>query len=165
VTRTWEDLEQGANRDYGEAWLPDRDDAQPRTLVGMIAGYDRGPVSTFTGEQPWICAVRDRDGKDWSVWLNRTVLVSEWERHRPMPGERIAVRYRGVQEEASRVGGAPAHLYRLTVDRDQELPGFLTRPQELEPADLSDIPSDLPPTDADVVDATADELGDDDLPF
>ena len=67
-------------------------------------------------------------GKLWSIWLNRAVLVGEFGKHRPMPGEKIVIRYRGQQEKASRVGAAPAHLYTLTVDRDQALPGFLTAP-------------------------------------
>jgi hypothetical protein len=121
-----------------------------------VTGYDTGPISTFTGERPWICAVHDRNGTDWSIWLNRAALVSEWEQLRPLPRERTAVRYRGQQDEPSRQGGAAPHLYRLTVDRDQELPGFVTGPP---PAQLetggSDIPSDLPPPDATVVDATA----------
>jgi hypothetical protein len=160
--RTWEQLEQDAEREYGQAWLPDREPDHPRTLVGTVAGYDQGPVSTFTGEQPWICTVEDRDGKLWSIWLNRAVLVSEWERQRPMPGERIAVRYRGQQEEASRQGGAPAQMYRLTVDRSQQLPEFITRPQLAAPE--SDIPTDIPTEP--IVDATVvEEPDDDDIPW
>jgi hypothetical protein len=174
TARTWGELEQEAERDYGEAWLPDRDDDHPRTLVGTVIGYNQGPESAFTGENPWICAVTDRDGKPWSVWLNRAVLVSEFERHRPMPGERVAIRYRGVQDEPSRQGGAPAHLYRVTVDRDQQLPEFLIRPR-LEggqdtpdvPIDTGDVPTVPPSSDADVPDADVIEEGgdDDSIPF
>ena len=31
-----------------------------------VTGYNQGPVSEYTGEAPWICAVEDRDGKAWS---------------------------------------------------------------------------------------------------
>jgi hypothetical protein len=170
--RSWEELEQEAERDYGEAWLPDIHDDHPRTLVGTVTGYSQGPESVYTGEQPWICAVEDRAGKPWSVWLNRTVLVSEWERQRPLPGERIAVRYRGVQDEPSVKGGQPAHLYKLTVDRGPQLPEFVTRPRLEAGQDPGpDVPidsGDLPPVDAEVPDAdVVEEKGEDDgpLPF
>jgi hypothetical protein len=161
--RDWDELEQAAEREYGEAWLPDLHDEQPRTLVGAVTGYNQGPVSEYTGEQPWICAVEDRDGKAWSVWLNRTVLVNEFERKRPMPGDRVAIRYRGVQDEPSRKGAQPAHLYTLTTGAEQRLPEFITRPVgELPPPD--EVPIDTeglpppPPVDAEVVD-------DDPIPF
>ena len=124
-------------------------------------------MSDFTGESPWICTIEDRAGKVWSVWLNRAVLVGEFERHRPMPGERVALRYRGKQEEASRAGAQPAHLYALTVQREQALPEFLTK-KELAPGeqqrDTPDVPIDnaeLPP--APVPDAEV--VSDDVIPF
>ena len=99
--------------------------------------------------------------------MNRTVLFNEFERKRPMPGDRVAIRYRGVQAEPSRKGAAPAHLYTVTTGAEQELPGFLTRPAgQLPPPDDEDLPVDTeglpepPPLDAEVV-AEAEEP----LPF
>lgn len=185
--RTWDDLvDLNQRQEYGEAWLPDRESDHPRTLVGTVANYDQGPVSEFTGECPWICTVQDRDGKLWSIWLNRAVLVSEFGKQRPMPGERVVVRYRGQQAKASRQGAAPAHLYTVTVDRDQQLPAFLTAPaleqgaervRDLERIGGSDVPSDgfeygeqrpvgsveLP--DTDVVEDKPKDEDDDPIPF
>src|SRR5437868_8294870 len=95
------------------------------TLVGTVRGYNQGPVSEWSNEAPWICTIEDRGEKLWSLWLNRAVLVSEFERARPMPCERIVVRYRGRSEKPSKTGATPAHLYTVTVDRDKALPGFL----------------------------------------
>jgi hypothetical protein len=192
--RTWDDLvELNERQEYGQAWLPDREDDHPGTLVGTVCGYDQGPMSEYTGERPWVCTIQDRHGKLWSVWLNRAVLVSEFEKHRPLPDERVVLRYRGRQQDTpSRAGAAPAHLYTVTVDRDQQLPAFLTRPQlepgqdrrrDLEVTGGSDVPDDTagfaygqPPaakadaevTDAQIVEDKPDSKGaddDDPIPF
>jgi hypothetical protein len=185
VERSWDELVKlNERQEYGQAWLPDREPDHPRTLVGTVRGYDQGPTSEFTGVQPWICTVQDRAGKLWSIWLNRAVLVSEFEKQRPMPDERIVVRYRGQQETASRTGAQPAHLYALTVDREQQLPEFLTRPQlepgedrrrDLELTGESDVPDDPDaftygqqrpkPVDIPDADVVEDKGDDDELPF
>lgn len=168
--RTWEELiEDNENADFGEAWIPDQRD-QPTTLVGTVRSYNLGPESQWSGERPWICNVEDRHGQTWSVWLNRDVLVREFSDQRPMPGERIVLRYRG-RAEKSKTGASPAHLYTLTVDREHQLPGFLA-PAGQQPT--SDIPVDQEfdrliekgNADPDVPDAeVVEEGGDDDLPF
>lgn len=183
--RSWDELvDLNKHQDWGTAWLPDRDADTPKTLVGVIAGYDQGPVSEYTGRPQTICTVEDRDGFLWAIWINRTVLIREFERQQPLPGERIVLRYRGTQDEPSRQGAAPAHLYTLTVDRDQALPSFLSRPAlgqgerrkdlEVDPS-KSEVPSDgseftygqqrattVDVPDADVVEEKPD---DDDIPF
>ena len=76
-----------SERDIGEAWKPTQDPDAPRTLVGTVVGYQQVPfASEYGSDDPWVCTVRDRDGKDWAVWLWQTVLMSEFERWRPMPG-------------------------------------------------------------------------------
>jgi hypothetical protein len=173
--------EQEPEQEYPESWLPWKDAAQPRSLVGDVASYELGPDLGYG--RNWICTVTDREGKPWSVWLSQKVLLGEFEEQRPMPGERIVLRYIGLQEEPK--GGGPAyHRFRLTVEREQQLPEFLTRPQ-LEPGEEpSDSPSSLgvlPPgqvnvaepnteavTDAEVVeerDALEGGEDDDPLPF
>jgi len=166
--RTWDQLiEDNENADYGEAWIPDQRE-QPATLVGTVRSYNIGPESQWSGERPWICNIEDRHGQTWSVWLNRDVLVREFEAQRPLPGERIVIRYRGRSEKASRAGASPAHLYTVTIDREQQLPGFLVRPAI--PAE-SDIPVDrefdqLIEAAENVPDADVVEEGTDDaLPF
>lgn len=86
------------------------------------------------------------------------MLINEFERKRPMPGDRVAVRYRGVQAEPSRKGAAPAHLYTVTTGAEQALPEFLIRPAaQLPPPDDEELPIDAeglpepPPLDAEVV--------------
>lgn len=127
--RSWDELvDLNKRQEYGKAWLPDRDEDAPKTLVGTVCGYDQGPTSEYTGQPQWICTIEDRSGVLWAIWLNRTVLFNEFERQQPKPDERIVVRYRGTQETASK-GNSPAHLYSVTVDRpEQALPGFLTKP-------------------------------------
>ena len=164
----WDTLvERNKNEEYGAGWFPDNPANDcPKTLVGTVRTYNQGPLSEFTGECPWICTVEDRDEKLWSVWLNKTVLISEFERHRPMPGERIVIRYRGRAEKASRTGAQPAHLYTVTVDREQALPAFLTdsseRPALNEPdvpIDNAELPAPPPVADAEVIE------DDDRIPF
>ena len=147
----WDQLQAEAERDYGEAWLPHKNADHPRTLVGRVIGYDQGPVSVYTGEKPWIATIEDRHGKAWCVWLNAAVLVSEFERKRPMPDEQVAIAYKGVAEKASQPGMAPPHLYRVIVKRDQGLPpsfaaGALEPGEEirrdLEKTGGSDLPDD-----------------------
>jgi hypothetical protein len=177
--RTWDDLiEQNERQEYGEAWLPDKHPEQPRTLIGTVAGHNQGPESEWSGDRPWICTVVDRDGKNWSVWLNRAVLVSEFGARKPMPDERIVLRYRGQADKPSKPSMAPAQLYTLTVDRERQLPEFLARPRLEGGGQVgSDIPTDDRPlvdrefdariADADVVeDKEHEKEGEaDDLPF
>jgi hypothetical protein len=150
--------------EYPESWLPWENRDQPRTLVGEILGYNLGPDMGWG--QRWIATVQDCDQTAWSVWLSQKVLISEFEEQRPMPGEKVTIRYRGFQDQPK--GGGPAyHGFRVTVDRGQQLPEFLTKPKDpLELAERSDIPTGLPPDppDAQVVDSTAED-DESDLPW
>jgi hypothetical protein len=152
-----------SEEEFPESWLPMKHGDQPRTLVGEVTDYDLGP--DFGWGRKWVATVTDDDGKPWSVWLSADVLVREFEDQRPMPGERITIRYMGKQDKPK--GGGPGyHRFRVTMHRGEpQLPEFLTRPRLGAGQEESDIPadtSDLPPAttipDADVV-------FDDDIPF
>jgi hypothetical protein len=137
--RSWEQLVEENERDIGEAWTPAREPEQPQTLVGTVVGYQQVSLNSGYGEgEPWVCTIEDRDGHLWAVWLFQTVLVGEFERWRPMPGERVVLRYKGLSDKAP-AGRQPYHQFVLTVDRGgQGLPGFLTDRPEVG----SDIPTD-----------------------
>jgi hypothetical protein len=161
--RGWDDLIEASEREIGEAWKPTQDRDCPATLVGTVAGYQQVALNTGYGpDAPWVCSVEDRDGKLWAVWLFQTVLVSEFERWRAMPGERVVIRYRG-RSDKERPGLSPYHRFTLTVDRgDRGLPGFLTEPDELEPGG-SEVPADSDgleqPVDAQVVEDDDEQEG------
>jgi hypothetical protein len=162
----WDGLvDRNARDEYGETWRPSTHHDHPATLVGVVVGYNLGP--DFGYGRNWVATIADREGKLWSVWLSHAVLQGEFERTKPMPEERIVIRYKGRSEAPTDRGRAPAHLYRVTVDREPELPEFLTAPPagELE-APRSDIPSDMGAfeqtayTDADVVEEKGEDDGD-----
>jgi hypothetical protein len=176
--RSWDELvELNERQEYGQAWLPDREPDHPRTLVGTVRAYDQGPTSEYTGQQPWICTVEACDGKLWSIW--RTGRC--WFR-----SSRSSARCRTSGSSSATAGSrrrraarAPRRrtLYSITVDREQQLPAFLARPQLEPPADPGPEPApvmadgfaygeqrpepiDVP--DADVLDEKGD---DDDVPY
>ena len=121
--RTWDDSSsRTSTRSTGRHGCPT---ARPTTRPprsGRSAHTTRDPSASSATRT----VDRHRGGprrQDLDVWLNRAVPVSEFEKQRPMPDERIVIRYRGQQETAARAGAAPAHLYALTVDRERQLPG------------------------------------------
>jgi hypothetical protein len=148
------------DEDYPESWLPWKVADQPRTLVGTVADYSKGP--DFGYGPCWICTVTDRCGKPWSVWLSQEVLRRQFEEERPMPGEQLSLRYMGMQDKPKR-GGPGYHRFRLTVQRGPRLPEFLLEPgRDAETDSPADATVDVVP-DADVVegDSDADLFGDD----
>jgi hypothetical protein len=160
------DEEQG----YPESWLPWKHPEQPRTLVGEIAGYDLAPDLGY-GRQ-WVCTIVDQARKRWSLWIGKppetpaskaSVLWYQFDEYKPMPGEKVTVRHVGWQDKPKR-GGNPYRNIRLTVDRGQQLPEFLARPQ-LEAA--QDADSDAPVDTTALPDvADADVVQDDEpIPF
>lgn len=181
--RSWDDLAKDNDGEYGESWVPNKDSTQPRTLLFTVLQYSAGPATRFE-DKPWICNVQDHAGKAWSIWLLSDRLKDEFAEQRPMPGERAALRYVGLVEKKS-APGEYYHQYVLTVDRERDLPEFLTRPQledgdqperrrDIERTGESDIPVDKdaftygqPPVDADVIEDDQDDEddGDESVPF
>jgi len=94
--------------DWPPAWRPEPGDV----LVGRVIRYDightvYGPVRTVTIE-------RDT-GERVAVWLSSTVLLNEFAKQKPKPGERLGLKYLGKHPELG------YHRYRLLVDRDEPL--------------------------------------------
>lgn len=113
----WEEtatrLREQADRDYPQAWIPE---AEGDELLGVLASV-RPAVQTAYGPAP-VVELEDVLGARWSVWLVHTVLRREFERQRPVLGERVLIRYLGTVRPES--GGAPYESYRLVVDRVDE---------------------------------------------
>jgi hypothetical protein len=106
---------EGLAGDSGER--PDRWDPKPGDmLVGTLVRY-KGPFETQYG-QAFVAQVMDEStGKDWSVWLLETVLLSEFQALAPNPGERIGIKYVGLQK---RDHGDPYKMFIVRVDRKGE---------------------------------------------
>ena len=96
-------------------------------LVGTILRYDRGESAYGLR---WIAVLKEEEtGDPVSVWLNHKVLLEEFRRKRPKPGERIGIR----RLEDAEKGYA---RYAVRVDRDEpEVPNF----------DELSSPGDVPP--------------------
>jgi hypothetical protein len=98
--------------EYPEAWIP----KEGETLVGTVVEYGTGqsifgPVRTAIIEKD--------DGERLSVWLSSTVLLSEFDRAKPRPGERVGLKYGGKHPTKG------YKRFRLIVDRgEEELPSF-----------------------------------------
>lgn len=168
------------DEEYPESWLPWKNPDQPRTLVDAeILNYGLAP--DFGYGRSWTCAVADREDRRWTVWIGvppagpsdrPSVLYRQFDDEKPMPGERITIRYVGFVDKPK--GGGPGYRnVRLTVHRGPELPAFLLAPppDEEVPLDTAGLPPapsvDVP--DAIVVDEPDVREGgdndDDDIPF
>jgi hypothetical protein len=114
--RSWDELIEENERDHGRPWLPHAgDEDSPTTLVGTIIGFTWVTTQKMP-EGCLVCAVTDRDGGLWSVWINTKVLKDEFARQLPKSRERIVLRYRGIAKQASQPGYSPAYLFTLTVE-------------------------------------------------
>jgi hypothetical protein len=102
----------GWTGEYPEAWIP----KEGETLVGTVLQYGIGQ-GTFGPVRTAI--IEKDDGERLSVWLSSTVLLSEFDRAKPRPGERVGLKYGGKH---------PTKGYKrfcLLVDRGKEdLPSF-----------------------------------------
>jgi hypothetical protein len=90
-----------------ESWKPDPGDI----LEGILARYEE----VDAGHGPKKIAIIEDQGtsKIWAVWLSPKVLCSEFEKHRPRPGEHIAIKRYSDHEKGYKV-------YKLVVDREIE---------------------------------------------
>jgi hypothetical protein len=94
---------------YPPAWRPTTGDI----LVGIVEGYDVG--FTPYGSVRTCMIVEEGTHRKYSIWLSSTVLLSLFERFKPLPGERLGLRYLGVDAQKR------YHKFRLLVDRPQAL--------------------------------------------
>jgi hypothetical protein len=97
---------------YPPAWRPKPGDV----LVGFIEAYDIG--HTPYGEVRTVMVATEETGERVSLWLSSTVLLDQFQRQQPRPGERIGLKYLGKDPEKG------YHRYRLIVDRPPEAQDF-----------------------------------------
>jgi hypothetical protein len=96
-----------------EAWLPWQD--SPEVVVGAYVRDDEGPDRGY-GPPP-IKVLRERDGKEWAVWLTKSVLLREWEDTDPQRGDVVAVRYGGKRTTRD---GTEYHHFRVAAESPRE---------------------------------------------
>jgi hypothetical protein len=106
-----EALRERAEGEFPESWRPGEED-QPETLVGLLESKVVGPDLGYGPRE--IVVLRTLEGVRWSVWLIHDVLIQEFERQKPNPGDLIAVHYDGRREGGQ--GKSGFHMYRLVVD-------------------------------------------------
>ncbi|MBM4043659.1 MAG: hypothetical protein FJ279_00945 [Planctomycetes bacterium] len=120
---------------WPEAWRPKPGDV----LTGIVESYSEGP--TPYGNVHTVI-VKDEDaGERVSVWLSSTVLLSEFRRLRPKPGERIGLKYEGKDADKG------YHRYKLLVDRGA-VPSLEALGGEDGRGEASDWPVDAPAAEA-----------------
>lgn len=96
---------EGYDGTNSDSWKPDPGDI----LAGTLVRYEK--ANSVHG--PKVVAIVDdiSAGHRYAVWLSPKVLVSEFEKHRPKPGERIAIKRLLDHANGYKV-------FRLLVDRD-----------------------------------------------
>jgi hypothetical protein len=106
-------MRERANDARPESWVP-REPGEE--LAGELVRYERGETSY--GRQI-IAIIRTLDGTERACWLLHAVLLDEFAKAKPRPGELLLIRYEGKRENAS---GQPYAAYRLEVDREPVAP-------------------------------------------
>jgi hypothetical protein len=109
------DLRERAERDFPESWLPKE---HGPTLVGRFKRLEEG----HTAYGPCKIVVLETEaGTERSVWLLHRVLLLQFTRVRPRPGQLVAVHHQGRKTNAS---GTPYESYRVVVQRDASEPDW-----------------------------------------
>lgn len=90
---------------YPPAWRPKVGDV----LVAVIDGYDIG--HTPYGAVRTCIVTEEATNTKVSLWLSSTVLLDLFNKHKPIPGEKIGLKYLGKDDDKK------YHRYRLVVDR------------------------------------------------
>lgn len=76
---------QGDSGEAPEAWVPQK---SGEYIIGKVKRYERG--TTGFGARP-ICIIETKDGER-SIWLLHHVLLSQFDRTQPQPGDVIGVK-------------------------------------------------------------------------
>ena len=106
-----EELE-NCDGEFPTSWRPEIGDV----LVGRLVRYDR---ATTQFRECNIAVIEDEDaGEVWSVWLLHAVLISEFKKQMPRPGERLGIKRLPDSHKGYK-------RYFLRVDRDNpDIPEF-----------------------------------------
>jgi len=113
-----DDFDELANRiekDFPPSWIPS--DEEP-VRVGAFQRLDKGTNKFGTA---WIAVLKGKDGKEFSLWLLHTVLINEFKRQAPKPGELVAVKYLGKKTGDAGQGYVG---FRVEVKRDKAGPNW-----------------------------------------
>jgi hypothetical protein len=103
-------------------------------VAGVLERYATG--RTTYQDEAHIAVLSLEDGSQRALWLLDTVLLDEWRKQRPRPGDLVAVAYFGKKAPAG--GGDPYNAYRLVVDRGDQpppAPSSAPEPARLDPDD------------------------------
>jgi hypothetical protein len=149
-----ESLYERAQADDGERppyWSPEPGEI----LTGRLLYYSEGVTSI--GERRIAVVERHPDGEVVSVWLMKSVLISEFDRLNPQPGDGVVVKYFG-ERQPKNPNGRPYHLYRLWVSRAQPVADPSTPSPVAASASVSTPRSPSPAS-------SQPEPNDDDLPY
>lgn len=98
--------------DTWTGWPPAWKPKPGEVLVGFIESYDVG--HTPFGAVRTVMIAQEATGEVVSVWLSSTVLLDQFQKQKPKPGERVGLKYLGRDEAKG------YHRYRLLVDRPDE---------------------------------------------
>jgi hypothetical protein len=100
--------------DFPPGWKP----VPGEILVGTIEGYD-----TWEGRYGAVkvAILQDEAGGGLvSVYLSSTVLLAEFKKWRPRPGEVVGIRYLGKDEDRG------YHRYKVMVERETNVDAFFS---------------------------------------
>jgi hypothetical protein len=90
-------------RQYPAAWLPHKNQEQPRQIVGKVLRINPrvGPSPVY-GTYSAAIEVLTTEHDEWTVWANEGgALYSQLVRQRIQPGDVIGVRYRGKKQSTT----------------------------------------------------------------
>ena len=106
----------GNSGEHPEAWIPDVNES----LVGELIEYREAQAKHGPAR---IAVIREDSGlQDRAVWLFHKVLLEEFKRLQPKPGERVGIR----RLEDGQTGDFTYRRFTVVVDRegDSEVPDF-----------------------------------------
>ena len=106
-----------------DRWEPEKDGGQPRELEGKLIGYRN--YSTDYGEL-LVMFIEADDGRSWSRRITGAALTRAVAREKPLPGEWIALRYRGrATVQSGPHAGTDFHDWQVGMpDRAPAVPDF-----------------------------------------
>ena len=93
-------------------------------LVGVLLRYDRG--TNVYGTYHIVHIRDDASGNVLAVWLSHAVLLNEFRKHRPKPGQRVGIKRLGDSNRGY------ACYQMITDDSESTVPDF----KDAEPQDM-----------------------------